>query len=132
MDMLPRELVHTVNRELDCCHQLLVLARIQHCLLRQRRWSAARRLALREAYLLGQLETLGRMRGRLLAETPSEASISQYLWRMQARRASLVRRLRPVARANRAMETRSVLRERALFDHPWVRSDPRSRRFIAS
>ncbi len=129
---LPAELMHTVDREMVCYRQLLVLARTRHCLLRQRHWSSAARVADREAQVIGQLRELETRLSHLIAQRRLDPEVAHYLRVTHGRRAMLVRRLRPIVRANHALEMRHLLHGRLLIGRPWEGWDARVQRLMAS
>ncbi len=111
MDRVSLELGQAVTREVLGYYQLVVLARTKHCLLRGGRLPEAKRLADLETRILAYLEILGLTR-RFVEEDPQlsdDPAFSRYLTTMNQAKVSLIRRLRPVAHANRAAEVRRAL-----------------------
>ncbi len=119
-DGLPRELAHAADREVYCYQQLVVLARMKHCFLRAGRWPEAVRLADLESQILAHLEVFELTRRGLVAEHLGNPALARALHAMDQARAALIRRLRPLTRANRAMQRRrpSTPRRHAAHDLP--------------
>jgi len=114
MDQRSLELGQAVTREVLDYYQLVVLARTKHCLLRGGRVHEAQRLADLETKLLANLEVLEMSRMFIDGDPHAhdDPVLSRYLSTMNQTKASLIRRLRPVAQANQAAAIRRVLSRR--------------------
>ncbi len=120
MNPLLRKLVLALGCEVECYRQLLVVARMKHCLLRQARWSLVSRLANLEAQIITRLRTVELTRDRLVTECQGHPEVTRYLKSARRQRASLIRQLVPVVRANRLEWNRRMLRDRQIVSNAWL------------
>lgn len=102
--MAPEAEIHQIlTREVTVHRELLVLARVKHCLLRQGRWAEAMGLTAVEASHIMALRALERRRGRLVVKSPE--ILADLSW-ARRRIATLVRNLGAVERSNLSLWTR--------------------------
>lgn len=99
--------------ELSYYRRLVVLARTKHCLLRAGRQPEAVRLADIESQLLAHLELLEVTRRDLVRRNLRDALRTDALHTMQQTKVALIRRLRPIARANRTLDVHRINATRA-------------------
>lgn len=99
--------------ELSYYRRLVVLARTKHCLLRAGRQAEAVRLADIESRLLAHLELFEVTRRDLVRRNLPDALPTAALHTMELTKVALIRRLRPIARANRTLNVHRIDATRA-------------------
>lgn len=92
-----------LDREINLHRELLALARLRHCLLRQRRWTEAMRLRWLEETKVSHLRTLEALRSRLAGRFAKQREIATHLASAARRIASLIRQLGAVERATQRL-----------------------------
>jgi hypothetical protein len=102
-----------LEHELSYYRCLVVLARTKHFLLRAGRQPDAVRLADIESQLLAHLELLEVTRRDLVRRNLPNALPTDALQTMEQTKAALIRRLRPIARANRTFDVHRIGATRA-------------------
>lgn len=104
MNGVPLEPGQAADLVVHWYRELVVLARTKHCLLRAGRLSDAVRLADQETQILAHLAMLDLSRRLVMSQLPNGPAPTRYLRATELAKASLIRRLRPVARANQALK----------------------------
>ncbi len=104
MNGVPLESGQAADLVVHWYRELVVLARTKHCLLRAGRLPDAVRLADQETQILAHLAMLELSRRLVTSHLPNGPAPTRSLRAMELAKASLIRRLRPVARANQALK----------------------------